>query len=75
MSEWISVDEDMPCEVFGGLTVIVCVELPSFGRYVMPATFHYRPCGKSHFKYCTNQRRALAVKVTHWMPLPEPPKD
>ena len=73
VSEWIDVNEILPDEVFQGLQVIVCVELPSCGLHVMPATFHHRPNGKSNFKHRTNQRRAIAVKVTHWMRMPSPP--
>ena len=70
--EWISVEERLP-EVCGMPVLMVAVNpysqtrvVKGFTDYQCPITFH------------TNEREYdgtwRAWKVTHWMPLPEPPK-
>lgn len=70
--EWISVEERLP-EVCGMPVLMVAVNpysqtrvVKGFTDYQCPITFH------------TNEREYdgtwMAWKVTHWMPLPEPPK-
>ena len=62
MSEWISVKDEMP-EPF--LNVLVWIENGKAANmgYVTQAGHWF-----VHFWY------TAPVKVTHWMPLPEPPK-
>ena len=71
-SEWISVDDRLP-EDCGMPVLIVAVNsynqmriVKGFTDYQCPITFH------------TNEREYDGVwrawEVTHWMPLPEPPK-
>jgi hypothetical protein len=58
-SEWISVEDRLPTQRF----VIACDEYGNVGEVVR--------IGESRFEWIGNDDRAF---VTHWMPLPEPPK-
>lgn len=61
--KWISVDDKLPkhCQ-----KVLVCDE-----RHNM-VTAMYVTYDNGGFDWCTSVR--LVYKVTHWMPLPEPPE-
>ena len=65
-SEWISVEERLP-EENGRYLVFVDISHLAFENLTTIAIMEY---GKSHGFYLYNETE----KVTHWMPLPEPPK-
>lgn len=61
MSEWISVTEKMPPEWF----------------YCLLMTTHYKTAVEGFWdgmNFKASRAPSDAVRVTHWMPLPEPPK-
>ena len=68
MSEWVSVADRLP---------------PERGRYIVYATIYFtnHEGKQGSFKMvCISQYSEwegfdVAKKVTHWMPLPEPPKE
>ena len=64
--EWISVEERLP-EENGQYLTCVCVSHPAFENLTTIDVVSY---GKSHGFYLYNETE----NVTHWMPLPEPPK-
>ena len=60
MNEWISVKERLPDN---GEVVLVCDE-------------HELILMAEHYSYgWVSNPLFVKIKVTHWMPLPEPPKD
>ena len=70
MSEWVSVDDRLPDGGTNGVhdcyNVLVFAECPYYPGTIKVATwmdgrFSNYPAG--------------ATKITHWMPLPEPPND
>ena len=65
-SEWISVDERLP-EENGRYLVCVNVSHLAFTSLTIIAVMEY---GKNHGFYLYSEDEP----VTHWMPLPEPPK-
>ena len=75
MGEWISVKNRLPEEKENWITldwqeVICCCDFGGDPRRVDVRTYSY---GKGHFWH-----HGLQIKdgvVTHWMPLPEPPKE
>lgn len=78
-SEWISVEERLPEDVYGGdrkiITVLVCtksgrVSTASRVRMMRPnlVTMQYE------YTDIFEWSGQIAKKVTHWMPLPEGPK-
>lgn len=78
-SEWISVDERLPEDVYGRdrklITVLVCTKS---GRVSTASRVRMMRFDKTKldyvytdiFEWCGQ----IAKKVTHWMPLPEAPK-
>lgn len=63
MSEWISVDERLPEE---GILVIVCDKNAKDAASFISFYFHERKV----WSFC-----GMTFHPTHWMPLPEPPKE
>lgn len=73
MNEWISVEDRLPNQ---DCKVIVCVQKVRGGfvikeRFVTTAVFYMTMTGKHYFDFAGNNTGI----VTHWMPLPEPPKE
>ncbi len=66
MSEWISVKDRLP-ERDGRYIVFTDRNCVTTARFYVPMTFHDGYCRKGGWQY--NR------KVTHWMPLPEPPEE
>lgn len=73
MSKWISVDERLPEEG----DIIVSAHFYDNG--LMPdAAVCWLLNGKFHFYEdgtCSEENIYLDMVVTHWMPIPEPPKE
>lgn len=72
-SEWISVDERLPEEKGVYLTFqggIFWINNFDAQKCKFGVWWHYTPDGR----YEKNYRFIEADKITHWMPLPEPPK-
>lgn len=64
MSDWISVKDELPSI---GDRVLICeVYEDGYTGRVMEAV-RYRECKFNRF--------GIEITPTHWMPLPEPPKD
>jgi hypothetical protein len=76
VQEWISVKEGLPDEsglyITFGCTAVPVRWLHNFDKNVgkFGAWWDYEPDGKEHPRY----RFIEAGNITHWMPLPEPPK-
>lgn len=68
MDKWISVEERVP-DV--NQPIMIC----TFGKYVEEGK--YCGCDSYHavWKTCANPGTYWDDEVTHWMPLPEPPKE
>lgn len=75
MSEWISVESELPDE---WQRVIVCNINGEFNDWSDPISEAiFAPCGKGCCKpkFETKGMEYISGdEVTHWMPLPEPPK-
>jgi hypothetical protein len=74
VSEWISVKDRLPEEKENWITrdwqkVICCCDFGGEPRRVDVRTYSY---GKGHFWHGP---QIMDGVVTHWMPLPEPPKE
>jgi hypothetical protein len=65
-NKWISVDERLPEE---NGRYLACVNISHFA-FENLTTIAIMAYGKNHGFYLYNETE----KVTHWMPLPEPPK-
>lgn len=65
MSEWKTI-ETAPKD---GSPFLVWLESPMLHSHVQTATFH------PNVKIIGNNFEFDAPKATHWMPLPEPPKE
>ena len=76
VQEWISVDDRLPEEsglyITFGCTAVPVRWLHNFDKDIRKfgAWWNYEPDGKEHIRY----RFIEAENITHWMPLPEPPK-
>ena len=76
LQEWISVDDRLPEEsglyITFGCTAVPVRWLHNFDKDIRKfgAWWNYEPDGKEHIRY----RFIEAENITHWMPLPEPPK-
>lgn len=68
MSEWISVKDRLP-EVDG--LYLTCYKFRNDGRLFMEVLAYYAIDLKPHFQH----EGYSGLTVTHWMPLPEPPKE
>jgi len=66
MSEWISVEERLPSENHDTLIVAVVNEI---GEYFIDTDAFY--IDEQYFRFWGQSETS---NVTHWMPLPEPPK-
>lgn len=72
MNEWISVKERLPgrnCEVLAYYG-FVREGSDDLGYMCMGTLEYYAHDENPHF-----QHESSGVRVTHWMPLPEPPKE
>ena len=72
VQEWVSVDDRLPDSC--GFPCILCGE-NSFGQIrVFEGFTGYMECGK--FEWNSNQKDVDIDlwKITHWMPMPQPPK-
>lgn len=73
--EWISVEDRLPMEY---TDVLVCLE---DGRVHIGYRFNSCEFPGVYWDFCSTRRRVSLPKVpfggavTHWMPLPEPPKE
>ena len=76
VQEWISVDDRLPEEsglyITFGCTAVPVRWLHNFDKDIgkFGAWWNYEPNGKEHLRY----RFIEAENITHWMPLPPPPK-
>lgn len=68
MGEWISVDERLP-EPNG--SYLVYVQNPDDNRRGTISRKKYMPAQRGWTM--KRDERGMGLKVTHWMPLPEPP--
>ena len=66
IQEWISVEERLPERTMPPHDVLVYHDL-GIGRFVDRAWYSYEKNKWRSF-------RGMNLKVTHWMPLPQPPK-
>lgn len=64
MNEWISVKDKLPEEY----RIVICYDDQS--ERIKEAEFHH-----SRFNVNSQDNEIILHNVTHWMPLPEPPKD
>ena len=78
MSEWISVGERLPDVA----PVLVCFLEPFFGKLSSEIGVGYYDSPNEYddssgrgWLFWLNDRKILGGGVTHWMPLPEPPKN
>ena len=67
--EWISVEERLPEMYEDGSADIVLV---TDGQFIHMAAYSNE---KWYFAECGEMKEPMFYKVTHWMPLPEPPKE
>jgi len=80
MSEWISVKESLPDDVYG-MRCIVYVGCSHFAHNCLAYNYP-NPCrsvntayynGDGRWEYDGKNKIEGDIFVTHWMPLPEPP--
>ena len=71
MSEWISVDDKLPDDEHDTLLVVLksITEKPHSGDVAVDTDAFYTSEG--YFRFWGSSKE---YKVTHWMPLPEPPE-
>jgi hypothetical protein len=79
--EWISVEDKLPEDVYGKdrkqITVLVCTKrgtVRSSSRIKVRMVHFNREMQKLENTDIFDWNGQLPQKVTHWMPLPEPPK-
>lgn len=76
-SEWISVEERLPEDVYGNIrkkiTVLVCSESRKVSTASRQRKFKFNST-KCEWEELDIFEWSGSKKVTHWMPLPEPPK-
>ena len=75
---WVSVNERLPSKSSYVLVHIATGLVTSTFYCDLPSFFDYS-CGEAYGDTCENSvyfdhARRYGYKVTHWMPLPEPPK-
>ena len=77
VQEWISVKDRLPIEEAKAYEQEWCEEYPEFivmiERGLLPTTLYYDWENNEWFRINTTFERET-YKVTHWMPLPQPPK-
>ena len=80
-SEWISVDDKLPEDVYGKdrkqTTVLICTKsgkVRSSSRIKVRRVHFNREMQKLENTDIFEWSEQIPEKVTHWMPLPEPPK-
>ena len=77
MQKWISVKERLPIEEAKAYEQEWCEEYPEFlvmiERGLLPTTLYYDWENNEWFRINTALKRE-EYKVTHWMPLSQPPK-
>ena len=80
MTEWIDVNERLPEDSGKYLVWLGGIDQVGFGKLAHIAHFY---SGNGYFSFSLNSAKELGKKscteidklcVTHWMPLPEPPK-
>ena len=71
--KWISVDDRLPPDDTNGHVLIVFKE-PFFGKYYDEISTGYFDDESSTWRFWEPDREVVGPGVTHWMPLPEPPK-
>lgn len=75
--EWISVDERLPEDMYGKfrkrIIVLVCTESGKVSTASRQRAFHFDKT-KLEWQELDTFEWNYRKKVTHWMPLPEPPK-
>ena len=75
--QWISVKDRLPIEEAKAYEQEWCEEYPEFivmiERGLLPTTLYYDWENNEWFRINTTFERET-YKVTHWMPLPQPPK-
>jgi hypothetical protein len=70
MSDWISVKDRLPeIDREHGIAVVV-VYCPFWGRFIATAQY----VADSNFVIWSDSCGKSCIPPTHWMPLPEPPK-
>ena len=78
VQEWIPVTERSPIEEAKAYEQECCEEYPEFlvmiDRGLLPTTLYYDWENNEWFRINTALKREK-YKVTHWMTLPEPPKE
>lgn len=74
MSEWISVDDRLPEASIDLVDVFVKPPVVGFAMFCSRVTnCHYSKTSKEWYIHTANGTQTVPF-VTHWMPLPEPPK-
>ena len=74
-SRWISVEDDLPCNYpdnihFGFTNNVIATDGTSIFILYM------KKCKDNNWIWCgDNSDFDLSRSITHWMPIPEPPKD
>lgn len=71
LMEWISVKDRLPEE--GELVLTITIARPDFPEYRLDYTIIVTHSDNPYFWACRLTDECNTV--THWMPLPEPPKD
>lgn len=72
MSEWISVEDDMP--IYGDPVLIVGNGVTQHVTYMRDGADDEPDWFEPYFFDHDDDFKVDLNKVTHWMPLPEPPK-
>jgi hypothetical protein len=72
--EWISVDDELPED---DLLKVVRYKETHYGKHLgIALSRYYYPSNNPGRKYwCFEFGSSQPTKVTHWMPLPPPPKE
>lgn len=68
-NKWISVEERLPEMYEDGSADIVLV---TDGQFIHMAAYSNE---KWYFAECGEMKEPMFYKVTHWMPMPEPPEE
>jgi len=73
--EWISVKERLP-DIYYPELILVAVKGPNYVSVMLAGYFTDDSDNewKAHFEIQDSDYMCLPAEVTHWMPLPPPPK-